>query len=447
MGCGASKRVPNNADDRETLEIALALDAALQSHIAAAIGIAPKSREVISYVSMLRSEGCDTPTDFDELTIAELKEDPFCFKRLHLKKVARSREKTGGPGSERRQSSIRGQCNLCGENVLESQPRLKDPNTGLYQHEACQGGLGAAVPSMTNDHETTSAVSGSTQSGASSAPKSKQPNTRPLLPAGLKTRPLLPDGKHAFLSYQWDVQDQVKVIKAKLNNRYIKCWMDIDGGMKSDIYDSMAEGVQGAACVLCFMTQAYQDSANCKLELKFAQQSGVPIIPVMMQPDFKAKGWLGILTSGSIWTPMYDVASVDDGINKLIVQAQHLIPRMRGDDIASDTASESSGDGSSFDVDAWGNDIFSLDEMREELERLREETAPATGAGLSSVGVRETRSSTLCPLPAMVPTLPRGLYVTAEMERVLDAVLAQGDGTPSQIGFCGMGGIGTEVTF
>ena len=57
-------------------------------------------------------------------------------------------------------------------------------------------------------------------------------------------------------------------------------WMDIDGGMKSDIYDSMAEGVQGAACVLCFMTQAYQDSANCKLELKFAQQSGVPIIPV-----------------------------------------------------------------------------------------------------------------------------------------------------------------------
>ena len=49
--------------------------------------------------------------------------------------------------------------------------------------------------------------------------------------------------------------------------------------MKSDIYDSMAEGVAGAACVICFMTQAYQDSSNCKLELKFAQQSGKLIVP------------------------------------------------------------------------------------------------------------------------------------------------------------------------
>ena len=51
--------------------------------------------------------------------------------------------------------------------------------------------------------------------------------------------------------------------------------------MKADIYDSMAEGVTNAACLVCFMTQAYQDSANCALELKFAKQSGVPIVPVV----------------------------------------------------------------------------------------------------------------------------------------------------------------------
>ena len=44
------------------------------------------------------------------------------------------------------------------------------------------------------------------------------------------------------------------------------------GGMNGDIYQSMAEGVQGAACVICFMTQKYQDSENCQLELKFAKQ-------------------------------------------------------------------------------------------------------------------------------------------------------------------------------
>ena len=43
---------------------------------------------------------------------------------------------------------------------------------------------------------------------------------------------------------------------------------DIDGGMNVDIYDSMATAVDGAAVVITFMSQRYQDSVNCKLELK-----------------------------------------------------------------------------------------------------------------------------------------------------------------------------------
>ena len=39
---------------------------------------------------------------------------------------------------------------------------------------------------------------------------------------------------------------------------------DIDGGMKTDIYEGMAEGVQGAAVVVPFMTSKYQASVNCK---------------------------------------------------------------------------------------------------------------------------------------------------------------------------------------
>ena len=41
--------------------------------------------------------------------------------------------------------------------------------------------------------------------------------------------------------------------------------------MKADIFSSMAEGVSGSACLVCFMTQAYQDSKNCALELKFVR--------------------------------------------------------------------------------------------------------------------------------------------------------------------------------
>jgi hypothetical protein len=481
------------------------------------------------YVSALRTEGWDTPADFDNLPVDALSAEPFHFKAGHLKKVAQSREKGDVPQQPGPDVPIiRGQCSLCGVDVLNSQPRVKDP-TGLYRHQDCEANTGAttlALPNSTpradvavsgeaiaeananatkaaeeaqlevaaikaaaraarakviaeatreaeaalaqaqvdaalikavdpsigggalsssgdeksirkNDHATAesalhSAVSEPAQSQTSSTPTL---SIEPVLSVGPKTRPLLPDGKHAFLSYQWDVQEQISEIKELLNERNVKCWMDIDGGMKSDIYDSMAEGVQGAACVVCFMSQAYQDSANCKLELKFAQQSGVPIIPVMMQANFTAKGWLGILTSGSIWTPMHESASVHDGIDKLIAQARFLIPGLRGGDDASDTTSEVS-EGSSFDVGVWGDDIFSFDEMREELERLRKETAPSAGVS-DDIG---EGGSLLCPLPAMVPTLPCGVFVTAEMQSVLDAVVS--DTSVPQISFCGMGGIG-----
>ena len=362
MGCGSSKAVSTAGQTEDDANIEL--DVALAAYLSAILGIAPKCREVQLYVSALRAEGCYTSEDFEEIPVDELKEEPFCFKRLDLKKIARSRAKkedgTHPVPLVPERPVVRGQCALCGLDVFDSQPRLKD-HTGLYQHENCtrlptpppsqesgvvstlviaeakadaakaaadahlevaaikaaadaaradliaeakrqaEAALAQAKKDATQIAATAAAAAaaatpvqnaGSEMAGTASERVStvsgstgdtQQPSSlqlKPVLAAGPKSRPLLPEGKHAFLSYQWDVQREVKEIKELLNERRIKCWMDIDGGMKSDIYDSMAEGVAGAACIICFMTQAYQDSANCKLELKFAQQSGVPIIPV-----------------------------------------------------------------------------------------------------------------------------------------------------------------------
>ena len=95
---------------------------------------------------------------------------------------------------------------------------------------------------------------------------------------------------------------------------------------------------------------------------------------------------------------MHDRASVPEGINKLIELAQHLVPGMHGVDDGSDVASEVSENTESFDVGAWGANMFSLDEMREELERLREES---DSGGRRSTFANEAGSS-LCSLPAMV---------------------------------------------
>jgi putative hemolysin len=61
------------------------------------------------------------------------------------------------------------------------------------------------------------------------------------------------EGYHIMLSYQWDHQQEVVRVKAILDAAGFNTWMDISGGMGTDIYDSMAAGVANAAAVVCFM--------------------------------------------------------------------------------------------------------------------------------------------------------------------------------------------------
>ena len=72
----------------------------------------------------------------------------------------------------------------------------------------------------------------------------------------------------------------------------------------------MAEGVGNAAVVVPFMTEKYESSTNCKLELKFSQQTGVPIVPVLMQQDYSPSGWLGLLTGVALPTHTYNLLSL-----------------------------------------------------------------------------------------------------------------------------------------
>ena len=68
-------------------------DAFLAAHLSSILSIEPASADVTRYVARLRAEGYDTPEDIDGLTISELVDGPFNFKRLHAKKVAHPRQR------------------------------------------------------------------------------------------------------------------------------------------------------------------------------------------------------------------------------------------------------------------------------------------------------------------------------------------------------------------
>ena len=146
-------------------------------------------------------------------------------------------------------------------------------------------------------------------------------STKEPRPARARTG-LLPANKHAMLSYQWDDQDRVIAARQTLTRLGVPCWMDIDGGMQHDVYESMAAGVENAACVVCFLSQKYQESENCKLELKFAKQSGVPIVPVMAESTkgWRPSGWLGIVVAGALWTPLRSDGEFESNVRSLVEQ-------------------------------------------------------------------------------------------------------------------------------
>ena len=237
MGCGSSTPAVVLVDGEK---VKSAVDKKLAMHLSAILGIPSNHPSIEMYVERLTSEGCETPKMFDLFTLDELKEPPFCFKRGHLKMVAHARDEeakeTGGGGHSRARatltleprpdSSTRGKCSVCGIDVLDSQPRLKDPKTGFYQHQHCPAvdaaQIGEAAKSNVENMGNAAA-----SSVAESAP-SPLPNagaTTSSLPTALAPtiKPLLPDGKHAFLSYQWDVQEQVKGTKELLKEFGVKC--------------------------------------------------------------------------------------------------------------------------------------------------------------------------------------------------------------------------------
>jgi len=134
---------------------------------------------------------------------------------------------------------------------------------------------------------------------------------------------------HVMLSYQWDNQSLVEKVYNGLRHLGINAWMDVHGGITGNINDSMAYGVEHAGVICCFMTQPYADSKNCKKELNYADSQSKAIVPVMCAKDFKAQGWLGIITAGLLWIDFREETNFGNSLGSLakeIVNALEDLP-------------------------------------------------------------------------------------------------------------------------
>ena len=123
-----------------------------------------------------------------------------------------------------------------------------------------------------------------------------------------------------MLSYNWNDQELVTKIYKKLSDQGIQCWMDIHGGMKVNMMECMSEGVEKASVVVAFCSKQYQNSDNCQIELNYAKDLKIPILPVICDRGYTQQqtgtgikdstewpsSWLGALIAGKIYVDFRD---------------------------------------------------------------------------------------------------------------------------------------------
>ena len=124
-------------------------------------------------------------------------------------------------------------------------------------------------------------------------------------------------GNHVMISYQWDAQEVLVQVKNKLQASGYRVWMDLEQ-MGGSTLEAMAKAVESATVVLVCVSQRYKESPNCRSEAEYAYQLRKDIIPLMMQNNYKADGWLGMLVGTKLWIGFQSKHLIDSGVTKLI---------------------------------------------------------------------------------------------------------------------------------
>jgi hypothetical protein len=92
--------------------------------------------------------------------------------------------------------------------------------------------------------------------------------------------------EHIMISYNRDSRDMCLKIQNALENQNLKVWIDIDRISGSSL-ESMALAVENSFCVLICMTEKYKQSPNCRAEAEYTFTLNKPIIPLILQKDYK----------------------------------------------------------------------------------------------------------------------------------------------------------------
>jgi phosphopantothenate-cysteine ligase len=124
-----------------------------------------------------------------------------------------------------------------------------------------------------------------------------------------------------MLSYCWAQQAVMKLVFRSLTAMGYEVWMDIQD-MQGSTLSAMAKAVENADVILLGVSSEYKSSVACRSEAEYAYVQKKPIVPLMLQHDYKPDGWLGILMGARLWIDFSDADGITKSFEKLVTELE-----------------------------------------------------------------------------------------------------------------------------
>ena len=96
-------------------------------------------------------------------------------------------------------------------------------------------------------------------------------------------------------------------IHDQLVNDGFRVWIDRDC-LRGSLMVGIANAIENSEYVLICMSNTYKQSVYCQSEAHYAFERGCKLIPILIEPNYKPDGWLGIIVSGKLYV---DFAKTD----------------------------------------------------------------------------------------------------------------------------------------
>ena len=150
-----------------------------------------------------------------------------------------------------------------------------------------------------------------------------------LILSKLESKPLATASmgeKHVMISYSWKNQPEILRVREYLAEKPVPVWIDLES-LKGNVVDGIVTGIQGAACVLIFISESNMKSAICRFEAEYAIVSlKKPVTFVLMEKDYKPEGWLAFLMGSSLYIDLTSERKWVEGLEKIVSNAFSHLP-------------------------------------------------------------------------------------------------------------------------